>query len=522
MRRSLAAAAVILALIPSAYLAWNSRDMPHLGYFHDDSLYLVAARSLAEGQGYRIASLPGAPFQTKYPPLYPALLSLVWNPARPLEANLGAIAVLAWLMVPLYVVAARVALHDLRVPASEAWWLCALIAANPFVALFGISLLSELPFSILLVAALALTERARRGSVRLAALAGVLAALAFLTRSAGIVLLATGPALLWAGRRRKHAVAYTAAMLPGVAGWMWWSHAHRLATSDVSLLYYTDYLGFYLRDAASLPLLVWRNLDVLANSMGGMVLLNVDESWWAKSIARVLAAAALVGASRLIRRDGWNAYTAFAACYLPMLLVWNYMPDQRFLLPVFPLVAAGLVEELRRVAHALGAAWRSRRIPERVTAACVAALLLAVLGLGLVQNVAAYRIMLPRFVDRYRTALAANRPAYAWITAHAPRDARFFAHLDAVLYLYTGRHACRLVVPPGLFYRAQAGKVVALYDAMPGYAHALGLTYALVTPGDLAGDVSEANRAAARRRFPANPLLHAEYDSPGASVYRVN
>jgi hypothetical protein len=178
MRRSLAAAAVILALIPSAYLAWNSRDLPHLGYFHDDSLYLVAARSLADGQGYRIASLPGAPYQTKYPPLYPLLLAAVWSPERPLAGNLGAVALLAWVMVPLYVLAVRVALLDLGVRPDESWWLCALIAANPFVVLFGISLLSELPFSVLLVAALALTERARRGSVRLAALAGALAGLA--------------------------------------------------------------------------------------------------------------------------------------------------------------------------------------------------------------------------------------------------------------------------------------------------------------------------------------------------------
>src|SRR5512140_1203032 len=58
-----------LALAPSAYLAWTWRAMPQLGILHDDAVYLVSAKSLAQGHGYRIESLPGQPFQTKYPPL---------------------------------------------------------------------------------------------------------------------------------------------------------------------------------------------------------------------------------------------------------------------------------------------------------------------------------------------------------------------------------------------------------------------------------------------------------------------
>src|SRR5271163_909270 len=65
----------VAALAPSAYLAWTLRSMPHLGFYHDDSIYWVSARSLATGDGYRIQSLPGQPYQTKYPPLYSALLA---------------------------------------------------------------------------------------------------------------------------------------------------------------------------------------------------------------------------------------------------------------------------------------------------------------------------------------------------------------------------------------------------------------------------------------------------------------
>ena len=47
----------------------------------------TTARSLAEGHGYRIISLPGSPPQTKYPILFPHLLSLPWLRTIPLAAT---------------------------------------------------------------------------------------------------------------------------------------------------------------------------------------------------------------------------------------------------------------------------------------------------------------------------------------------------------------------------------------------------------------------------------------------------
>src|SRR5712671_2310497 len=70
---------LIVALLPSAYMAWISRKMPILGAFHDASIYWVTGKSIAEGHGYRIASLPDQPWQTKYPPLFPLCLAVIWR-----------------------------------------------------------------------------------------------------------------------------------------------------------------------------------------------------------------------------------------------------------------------------------------------------------------------------------------------------------------------------------------------------------------------------------------------------------
>ena len=49
------------------------------GVYHDDAIYVITAKALAQGHGYRLIDLPNAPLQTKYPILYPALLSIIWK-----------------------------------------------------------------------------------------------------------------------------------------------------------------------------------------------------------------------------------------------------------------------------------------------------------------------------------------------------------------------------------------------------------------------------------------------------------
>src|SRR3982750_1976143 len=103
MRRLLSALLFVLILVPSAVLAWRHRDMPQFGVQHDDSLYFVSAKAWAEGKGYRIESLPGEPFQTKYPPFYSLLLTGIWKLSPEFPQNLPLASLFAWLMLPPYI-----------------------------------------------------------------------------------------------------------------------------------------------------------------------------------------------------------------------------------------------------------------------------------------------------------------------------------------------------------------------------------------------------------------------------------
>src|SRR5262249_4735789 len=73
------AAACLLLTAVLCVAAWIHSDSLVCGEYHDDAIYVSTAKALAEGEGYRQTFLPGAPPQTKYPPLYPALLAGVWG-----------------------------------------------------------------------------------------------------------------------------------------------------------------------------------------------------------------------------------------------------------------------------------------------------------------------------------------------------------------------------------------------------------------------------------------------------------
>jgi hypothetical protein len=521
MRRALGPLLFCLALAPSAWLAWQARDAPHFGYFHDDSLYWVSAKSLAGGHGYRIESLPGEPHQTKYPPGYPLLLAAVWKFSPEFPRNLRAAVALSWLMLAGMLLAARATFVLLGAGKLEAWALTAVLALNPYYALSGISLLSGLPFTCLLLATILLLERTRSGGGAFAA--GLAAAAAFLTRSAGLLLLIAGPLNLALRRERRRAALFAVAMLPAVAGWLIWTQTRHAEQSDQTTLFYTDYLGYWVRQVAagSLGVVLWRNLDGLLSSIGGMFLFGLGDSLLAKSIARVVAVAALAGAIRLWRREAARTYVLFTAGYILTLLAWNFPPDQRFLTPVFPLLVAGLWTELLRLASKLRESWRRHALAERATAAAVS-LALAALAFAVIAGAALGLFSaLPRFLAEQRENLVAQRTAYHWIAAHTPPNAAFLAYQDPLLYLYTGRKSCRLVFPSALAYQPDPHALRRFFASAASVSHSQGLSYALLTPLDLFAELPGDKQREACEGLRANPGFELLHVSGDVTIWRV-
>ncbi len=227
------------------------------GLTQDDSIYFSSAKAIAEGKGYVLPNLPGTPPATKYPILYPWILSWVWrwNPAFP--ANLAAALRITLVFGIAYISLAFLFVRRLRgIGNTEALLLTAFCVLDPTVRLYSSSVLSDIPFSALALGAMLVADRAMRREAGTSAplLCGVLTCLTILIRVLGIPIAAGIVVAALARRAWKQACIVAVCITPAVA-WMVW---HALASVQTAVpasfemagpgarqtwIYYVSYLG---------------------------------------------------------------------------------------------------------------------------------------------------------------------------------------------------------------------------------------------------------------------------------------
>ena len=210
---------------------WVAIQTPlHVGLWQDDATYVATARSLAEGTGYRHIQIPGEPLQTRYPPLYSALLSLGFRIAPDYPDNLP------WLLIPNAVGAAALVvlscLYWRRVwGAPSHLWLCAafLSAISPVLLGFVRYTMSDLLYGALAVGALYLVDRDPPGSEgseasgnRAWIFGALVVGCGVLIRGIGVTLLMALPLALAVRRRFAAAgIALAIAAAVCVPWWLW-------------------------------------------------------------------------------------------------------------------------------------------------------------------------------------------------------------------------------------------------------------------------------------------------------------
>ncbi|HEX4593606.1 MAG TPA: hypothetical protein VH157_05005 [Bryobacteraceae bacterium] len=524
LRRLTAIGVFVLVLAPSAYLAWSLRDMPHLGFYHDDSIYWVSAKSLASGDGYRISSLPGQPFQTKYPPLYAMLLAGIWRINPNFPNNLPLATLFAWVLLPLYLLSVWIFLRQCEFDWRVQCVLFLIAGLSPVAVVFSFSLMPELLFTAFLLGSVTLAQRASEpGAARwLPALAGLAGALAYLTKSSAAPLLVTVPLCFALRKQFAKAALYIAAMLPAVVGWQWWVSGHLSRSWDLVTLYYTNYLGFQIYNVSlrDLPLVMWHNLDGFL--MGAGKLLTFDVPYGSKHLERVVAVAAIAGCVRLARRTHKLQYPVAALGFTLALLVWHYTPDQRFVFPLYPLLLAGLWTELANVCQALQISWRKPAVADRLAAMVGAGALGAfALFLAFTTTFGLFQF-LPELFSTYRADFASRRPAYQWLAHNAPRDANVFAYDDPLLYLYAGRKSCSLPIPPKLYYHDDQAGIDKLIFALSDFAAEQRLGYVVIARDDFYRDLHERGAKSLKQAVESNSAFEQVFRNGDVAVYRLS
>jgi hypothetical protein len=409
------------------------------GIWHDDGVYVLLGRSLAEGEGLRYLGIPGAPLAPKFPPLYPLLLSFVWRLFPGFPDN---VAVLAGLNLVLTALTASFFVLYLkkvfRIRAEYALGLTGLVWISAHLWRVAAIPLSEPLFLLCLVFALwaggRMEEEKGPGPVLVFLAAS---GLALYARTLGVALLAAGVVTLLFDRRWKAAfgAAVGAGLLAGP--WILWTRRASATVPDSlqdTLGTYSgwlsdqilngpgDFLSFVLRNVGHL---LGRISTLLIPGATGPVLLS----------GFLLAPVLVVGFVEATRRSRLLALVLVFS--LGILAVWPFQ-DVRLLVPFQPLLVLCLALGFWRLAFGAGAG------EIRAKAVKVGALVWALAFVG----VSAVRLASGWTLDSYRIRSEALTDAVHAVSEKTPLTAVVGApELWSGLHLFTGR----AVVPSARF-----------------------------------------------------------------------
>lgn len=441
------------------WLLHRSGPAVDFGRFHDDTFYFSSARSLAQGEGYRLPSVPGIPPHTKYPVLYPWLLSGIWrwNPSFPANVQ-GAL----WLTALFSCWFLAAAFQFLRTLAEwsdgTSLTLVALCAFHPLYFFMSGAVMSDIPFAALAMTAAVAGEPAlrRQSPPWMAAAAGTLAGVSMLVRTFGIAVVAGLVACALWRRAWRQAVWLALAASPflvfgllgqaappaeGAPGWR------------QTWLFYSSYGQFWklcVPSWAVFQAMAGFNLQTLLRGPSTLCLFPTPGghlSYPGVIFSITLSAGILAGVARQARRTGWRPLHFILLAHVPIIIAWNYALVDRFLLPFLPLLYAGLWSEMGHLIALLRANLAgTRSLGERALAGLLA------LGLALIVALAAshYFVASRTIMAAERAGRAALAPekqqVYDWARRNTPPSARFIAYEDISLYLHTGRQAMRPII----------------------------------------------------------------------------
>lgn len=494
------------------------------GQFHDDALYVAAAISLAEGDGYRIRSLPTTPPQTKYPPIYSHFLSWIWRLSPSFPENLFWMKATSALFLAGIVYLSGI--FYLRYVGGARWGAIAvgfLVGANMLVFPFTDYTSSELPFLLACMGCLVIARPRGPPTERLghAVLLGAVCGLAFLLRSAAVPLIAAG-IVYFALERRWRQLATFLLVVAVVAGpWLVFKFANAAQIPTNALLRY------YVAYEPSVPEIALADPSKAIE----VALSNVYYVWTALEAALLLG---YVPAMRfflyplviwglwLLLKPPVRFRQVFAALYLIMIVLWPWHPG-RYAVPLAALLPIALVLGTRAAVERLGT--KVERAFDRRLLQGLAGLPLAVFILLSCGWLAAF---LRKEPDTVRMAFAARldyswdgfEETFAWVRENTEPDAVLATPYDPMYYLYTGRRGVRPWIhrPHTYFYppsdpQPVLGPASVVRDALDE----LGAGYLIIDPLD-----GYSEREAAKRLF--DELLEAyggeEYAEPPRLLFR--
>jgi len=461
-----------------------------LGLFHDDGIYAVVGKSLAEGSGYRIISLPGTPPQTKYPFLYSCLLSWIWTFDRNFPDNIIFLKALnVAILVAIFFIGVIYYRKNLANVRSAALVFSLLLCTNPVIFTLTDYVLSDLLMVFLALVALTLCSSDSKSIGSRSNWPGLALAvgLACLTRSAAIPLVISGAARSVFQRRFREAVYFVGAVLLVVAPWFLWVAFTPRPAADSLFDYYSGYdfagagVGWSLDQQWTV---VAGNARYLVESIDLIYLLPL-----LPGVAPAVLLLTAIGAFHSIRKDQIFMWSFFLSS-LALLLIWPFHPN-RYSAPLIPLLLLFLFRGIEGVRM-----WISRlRFPQPIRTLLSGVVALPIALLLMLNGIWLSSYLMIRD-DQTTRGLYGSRAGYswrgfeetfAWLDRNTHRDSVLATAYDPMYFLYTGRRAIRPVLhrPASYFYPYGSEKAnVGTVDEIKPQLVKLRVQYLIIDPMD--------------------------------------
>ena len=483
---------VVIALLLGTLALWGANKRA-LGLFHDDGIYTVLAKSIYQGEGYRINSLPGQPAETKYPFLYSYMLSLVWSMNPKFPQNILALKSLnVASLIGIFFLCLSFYRSNFSTPGFGAVIYSILVCTNPIIFTFSDYVISDLLFVCLALSALVICASPPNGFATMPRLLvlGIVVGLACLTRLAAGPLVFAGAVYAFASRRWRGLLSFLGLVALFIVPWALWVF-HNPTPEPNSLFSY--YAGYDFSGGASIQISdSWRpHWDVITGNI--KYLLESFELLYLTPLlpgsGLMVSALTLIGMAESLRLKEFFNWIFFVTS-IALLLLWPFHPG-RYLAPLVPLLILFLFRGLK-AAERWFEAVSGDLVLKSVLAKLAwfpAVLIIALTGVWLssfvmVQNDQSTRGL---FGNRLPYSWAGFEESFAWIRTHTPAEALLATAYDPMYYLYTGRRAIRPALhrPATYFYpHGHAQPNVGSVDEIKPQLEHLNADYLIIDPLD--------------------------------------
>jgi Dolichyl-phosphate-mannose-protein mannosyltransferase len=413
-------------------------DALPVGVLHDDGMYVILAKSLATGHGYRWLNVPGTPPATHFPPGYPAFLAALWLIFPKFPGNVAVFKIANACFLALAAAGFSIfATRRLRMRPVPAGALALVASIGIPLLVLSTRVMSEPLFLAMLIPILLLAERVADGERRAAhlLLLGLAAGAATLVRSHGITIVAGILIVLVVDRRWRDAALATGAAAAVILPWQLWSRVNVGFVPVAMRGNYESYAAWLVTGFREEGFgLLAKTIGHTAPEMAGMFSMFAALSMPTMVRTLVLViffALAAAGFWRLWRLARVTA--VFVCLYMAIVLAWPFFPA-RFVWGIWPFVLALPVlgfMEARELSPGRSLAGVTR-------GAAMAGFLALIVGYG------AYTV---RGVQgRWWSSIARSkaisiRPMVLWARDHSKPTDVISSSAESMIYLYGERYS---------------------------------------------------------------------------------